>query len=631
MCGITGFYDTRIHSSYEDLVKMTDVLTHRGPDDVGYELIQNDSYQLGLGQRRLSILDLSPLGHQPMKYNDWIIVFNGEIYNFTSIRDELITLGYNFKSNSDTEVLIKSFDKWGVEAIHKFIGMFAFAIYNQQSEKLWLVRDRAGVKPLFYYWRDGLLLFGSELKSFHKHPGFQKEIDKESMAMYLQYGYVPFPHCIFKYAQKLEPGNFILFDLKNKGEYRKESYWSVQNCYNQPKLDITYEDAQERLTDIFDSSFKYRMVSDVPVGVFLSGGYDSSCVAGLLQTRMSKKLKTFTIGFHEKGFDEASYASQIANFLGTEHTEYYCTPKEAREIIPILPEIYDEPFGDNSVIPTILVSRLARKDVSVALSADGGDEIFAGYDKFNHGINFTANYPIWLQGVLSGIMDFISPEFIPHYRNQYNFPTRYEKMRLIWKHNSPVIAMKLIAQLFTEKELREMITADFVLPKTSFDSEASFNDSNDSLNKMLAVDYLTFLVDNNLNKVDRATMSVALEGREPLLDHRILEFVSRLPSEYKIRNGVNKAILKDVVHSFIPKEIMDRPKMPFIAPISHWFKKDLTELFLYYLSYERLNKEGLLNAKPIIELRDNYLQGKRVNTQKLWHVLMFEMWYEKWM
>ncbi|ELR73354.1 Asparagine synthetase [Fulvivirga imtechensis AK7] len=629
MCGITGFIDFNKRSSETTLRSMTDQLVHRGPDDSGIFFEESDHAQIGLGHRRLSILDLSALGHQPMQFKDYTVVYNGEIYNFREVAALLEEKGYKFKSESDTEVLLKAFDCWGKDAVNHFIGMFAFVLYDKNQDEVLLFRDRAGVKPLYYYFKDGCLLFGSELKAFHPHEAFKKEVDHDSLALFLQYNYIPAPYSIFKYTHKLEPGHFLQLDLKNR-DLKKNKYWDVVDFYNKPKIDISYEEAVEETEKLLMSAFQYRMVADVPVGLFLSGGYDSTAVTALLQSQSTEKIKTFTIGYEEEAFNEAPEAKKVADYLGTDHTEKYCTAKDTADILHKLPHIYDEPFADNSVVPTFLVSQLARTKVTVALSGDAGDEIFAGYDKFNRSVNFTQKIPELAQSIMSGAMGLVSPDNIPILNKKYNFSTRYEKMREIWKHKSPSLAMKIISQFITEQEARKFLSQDFQNRKTYFDIEAELNGGNDALNKLLAIDYKTFLLDNNLTKVDRATMAVSLEGREPILDHRIVEFVSQLPSHYKIRNGVNKSILKTIVHKYVPEEIMNRPKKPFLAPLTVWFKDELKDYYLEYLDEARLKREGIF-TQDVVNLRNSYLSGKEVNHQKLWNILVFQLWKEKWM
>ena len=630
MCGIAGFVDFRKSTSIDLLRSMTDAMVHRGPDDAGYEVYDAPEGEIGFGQRRLSILDLSPLGHQPMHFGDLIVNFNGEIYNFKEIRKELEGKGYTFQSWSDTEVILKGYDCWGIDVVQRFIGMFALALYDRAKGQVILLRDRAGVKPLYYFHTPELLLFGSELKALYPHPGFERHIDVNSLALFLQYSYIPAPHSIFRDTYKLLPGHYLTLELRSRrAEIRK--YWDVIDYYNEPCLELSDEEAIEHTDRLLKNAYEYRMVADVPVGLFLSGGYDSSSVAALLQTGRTERLKTFTIGFHEAEFNEAPEAKKIADYLGTDHTEWYLTSKEAGEVLGRLPEIYDEPFADNSTVPTVLVSQLARRQVKVALSADGGDEIFGGYNKFNQAEKYTSMMPGFAQSLLSGAMSLVNPERIPYFNRQYNFSTRYEKMKLIWRSGDPVTAVKYISQYITEREVAAFLGGEFERYPTSFEEGDRLKQHDGVVNRLLAIDYKTFLVDNNLVKMDRATMSVSLEGREPMLDHRLIEFLSRLPSSFKIRGGVNKWLLKQVVHRYIPRELMERPKRPFIAPLMLWFRDDLREQLRYYLSEKSLGASGVLAAGPIIQLRDQYLAGRKVNYQKLWQVLMFQLWYDRWM
>lgn len=629
MCGITGFVDFKKNTSAEVLMQMTDAMTHRGPDDSGYEIYDAATSSIGFGQRRLSILDLSPLGHQPMHFENLVVNYNGEIYNFKEIRKELEEKGYSFTSWSDTEVILKGYHCWGTDVLQKFVGMFAIALYDKHIDQLIIIRDRAGVKPLYYYQNNDIFLFGSELKALYKHPAFEKNIDINSLALFLQFSYIPAPHSIFKNTFKLLPGHFLTINLKSR-QQSLEKYWDVFDYYNKPKLRISDQEAIEHTEKLLKKAYEYRMVADVPVGLFLSGGYDSSSVAALLQTNRTEKLKTFTIGFHENEFNEAPEAKRIANYLGTDHTEWYLTAKEAGEVLLLLPEIYDEPFADNSTVPTVLVSKLARQQVKVALSADGGDEIFGGYNKFKQAERFTKKMPAVLQTILSGTMSLINPSFIPYFNRKYNFSTRYEKMKLIWKSHDPVIAVKHISQYITESEVETFLGKPFEQYHTFFEDGNKLETTDGVINRLLAIDYKTFLVDNNLVKVDRATMSVSLEGREPLLDNHLIEFTSQLPSSFKIRKGVNKWLLKEIVHRYIPKELMERPKRPFIAPLMIWFREELKEQLRYYLSEKNLLTTNVFDKEQIIRLRDEYLEGKKVNHQKLWQVLMFQLWYNRW-
>lgn len=630
MCGIAGYVDFRKRRMPQVLKSMSDVIAYRGPDDEGQLEVGAGEATIGFAHRRLSILDLSPLGHQPYHFEHISMIFNGEIYNFKSVREELIAKGYTFLSHSDTEVIIKGYHAWGIACVDKFIGMFAIAILDKEKNKLFLIRDRAGVKPLYYYWKNDVLLFGSELKSFHQHPEFEKEIDFDSLALYFRYSYIPAPYSIFKNTKKLLPGAFLEVDLSRK-DINLKRYWNVIDHYNKPKLSIGYDEAKAQLETLLKSACEYRMVADVPVGVFLSGGYDSSAVAALLQSGRTEKLKTFTIGFEEPSYDEAPHARKVAAHLGTDHTEHYCSHREAFNIIPTLSELYDEPFGDNSIIPTTLVSQTAIKQVKVALSADGGDEIFAGYPKFKMSLDYTQRFPEWLMKLSSRGMGMINPDRLPFAKKAFNFSTRYNKMKLIMGEKDPVHAMKIISQFNTDSELKRRLKFPYQELKTDFDIQDELNSGNDDVNRMLAIDYRTFLVDNNLTKVDRATMSVSLEGREPLLDHRIIEFVAQLPSKYKFDNGRTKVILKDIVHQYIPTSIMDRPKMGFIVPIMSWFRNELKEMLMHYLDEERLKRENILDYREVVSLRDSFIKGDSINVQKLWHLLIFQMWKERWM
>lgn len=629
MCGIAGFCDFTKTINHQSLVEMTDVLEHRGPDDKGYSLLENYFANIGLGFRRLSILDLSSHGHQPMSFEQLEIVFNGEVYNFKEIRSELEKYNYNFISNSDTEVILKAFHKWGKDAVHKFNGMFAFSIYDSQANKISIFRDRAGVKPLYWYYKDNLILFASELKSFHKISKFHKEIDRNALALFLKHGYILEPYSIFKYTRKLKAGHYLEIDLGTRN-VKEHKYWDVVDFYQKPKLNISETEAIEEVEGLFKSAFNYRMIADVPVGVFLSGGYDSSVVTAILQKDMTEKLKTFTIGYDEKDFDESVPAREISEYLGTEHTELICTQKEALDIIPKLAEIYDEPLGDTSAIPTVLVSQLAKQDVTVSLSADGGDEVFAGYSKYDTAYNYYKKFSRGSKAINSLVAAFmanINPAQIPYFNNTYNFPTRYEKVRKMMLSKNAMEALKYSSMFLTDRDLNRLLKDDFDDLVTNFDIDLD----TDSINGMLAVDYKTFMLDYILMKVDRATMSVGLEGREPLLDYRIVEFVAQLPAEMKYKNAVKKWMLKEITHKYLPKEMMNRPKKGFSVPVQEWFKDELKGYFLTYLERNRLEREGFFNVDEVIKLRDNYLAGKKERVNKLWFILIFEMWYERWM
>ncbi len=633
MCGISGFIDFNNQSTQNTLHAMTDAMTHRGPDGAGYEFFQNQTHQVGLGHRRLSIIDLTDTGKQPMRFEHWWMTFNGEVYNYQDIKKELELLGHQFIGNSDTEVMLHAYVQWGVQCVHRFIGMFAFVIYDTKKQELLCVRDRAGVKPFFYYWNDGLFLFASELKAFHQHPYFKKEINMDAVAAFMQYGNVPTPHCIFKNCYKLKPAHVLTFNIHHS-TFSISKYWDVYDAYNKPKLGLTFNEAMVETEKLLQSAFNYRMVSDVPVGVFLSGGYDSACVTSLLQKNNSNKLKTFTIGVADIGLNEAPFAKEIAKHLGTEHHEYECTEKDALELINDLPYYYDEPFADSSAIPTTLVCKMAKKQVTVALSADGGDEIFAGYNRYDymmkHGKLLNALPSIVNKGVAS-IMDLVAADHIPVLKNKYNFHNRYEKLKGLLKDPLPKNVMLSLSQQYNDKQLKELVSKKYESLETAYLSDSLIKSSYSSLAYMMAIDYQTYLVDDVLQKVDRASMTVSLEGREPFLDHRIIEFVAQLPDHFKYHKGIKKHILKEITHQYIPKTMMDRPKTGFAIPIEKWLATDLKEQVLYYLNRQTIESEGIFNADQVDKIVADFFKGKKEYATKIWYLLMFEMWYRQWM
>jgi asparagine synthase (glutamine-hydrolysing) len=632
MCGIAGFIDFNKDSTAESLIAMAGSLFHRGPDGGSNTLDYTDYAFVGLGHRRLSVVDLSSSASQPMTYDNLRLIFNGEIYNYAEIRHTLFAMGHQFFTHSDTEVILHAWKEWGPDCLQRFVGMFAIVLYDLQAQEVYLVRDRAGVKPFFWYHHNGLFLFASELKAFHAHPLFEKELDTDSMATYFQFGYVPSPFSIFKHVRKLEPGHYLRIDLRSR-RLDSVKYWDVLNYYNRPKLDISLPDAIQETERILEKAFTYRLVSDVPVGVFLSGGYDSTCVTALLQKKYTTKLNTFTIGVHDKGLDEAPYARAIASHLGTNHTEYYCTTKEALEIIPELPFNFDEPFGDSSAIPTTLVSRLARQQVTAALSADAGDEIFAGYNKYDyvsrvkHKIDVI---PPPLRKQLAGLLKVIPAHRIPYFSKTALFTTRYKKFMHLLGDNSARELMLNMSSLWFPHELdRLLLNKPFI--RNGYFDESLQNPYHDDLSYMMAIDYKTYMLDDILQKVDRATMSVGLEGREPFLDHNIIEFAAQLPSNYKLHRGVKKHILREIVHQYVPRNLMDRPKMGFGIPIANWLNNELRPLVEEVTEPKFLVQQALFDAGEIAALKNSFFNGKEELHTRIWYLLMFQMWYKRWM
>lgn len=633
MCGITGFIDFKKQTSREELTRMTTAIAHRGPDGDGIELLDGPNAQVGFGHRRLAILDLSEHGKQPMRFEHLRICFNGEIYNFKEIKEELAKLGHRFTGNSDTEMILHAYLEWGSTCVERFIGMFALVIYDTKLERIFCVRDRAGVKPFFYYWKDGLFLFSSELKSFHEHPRFQKEIEPSAVAAFMQYGNVPTPHCIFKHCTKLMPGHWLTVNLSNQ-TFVEQKYWDVYDAYNQPKLDLPYPEAQRETEKILQKAFEYRMVADVPVGVFLSGGFDSVCVTSLLQKDRTERLKTYTIGVPDIGLNEAPHAKEIAKHLGTDHTEIECTQKDALELIEQLPFNFDEPFADSSAIPTTLVSKMARKEVTVALSADAGDEIFAGYNRYDYMQRYGEKLnriPGFARKMAAATMEKVPSNWLPVLKHKYNFHNRYEKLKMVLRDPSDHNVMLSLSQQFTDAQMRNLMESEFRVLQTAYENDALDRTTNSTLGYMMAVDYQTYLVDDILQKVDRSTMTVSLEGREPFLDHHIIEFAARLPDSYKYHNGVKKRIIRDIVHQYVPKELMDRPKMGFAIPIANWLTHELRPLVEAFISEKNIREQGILNWEEVHKLKRAFYSGKKEYDFKIWYVLMFQMWYAKWM
>lgn len=630
MCGISGFIDFTRRSSLEILKEQTDTLDHRGPDGSGYLFLETEQAQIGLGHRRLSIIDLSEGGHQPMKYHHYVITFNGEIYNFNEIKDILIQEGHTFETSSDTEVILHAFSEWGTSCVHKFIGMFAFCIYNSKLNKIWLFRDRAGVKPLFYYWSNDLFLFASELKAFHKHPNFNKEINLNSASSFMQFGYIPTPHCIFSNCSKLPMGNYLELNIVTKS-INLNQYWNVYDYYNKPKLKIDFTEAKLETERILNKACQYRMVSDVPVGVFLSGGYDSTAVTALLQKDKSQKLKTFTIGVGDHQLNEAPYAKNIANYLGTDHNEIYCTEQDALSIITTIPDFYDEPFGDQSSIPTTLVSKFAKEQVTVALSADGGDEVFAGYNRYDFEVKlgWLKNLPPNMRRISASLMDKIPANRIPFLSQDPLFHHRYDKLKSLLKDYSSKNLMANLTTQFTKEQVGSLFNGNVFVLDTYFDNKLG-EDFVDGISQMMATDYQTYLLDDILQKVDRATMSVSLEGREPLIDHNVIEWAASLPTNFKYNNGIKKFILKEIVHQFVPKSLLDRPKMGFAIPLANWLRNDLRDLVEDHINETCINECKFLNWKSISYYKTNFYFGKDEYTLKIWYILMFMMWFKKW-
>jgi asparagine synthase (glutamine-hydrolysing) len=506
--------------------------------------------------------------------------------------------------------------------------MFSMALYDKSQSKIYFIRDRAGVKPLFYYHKNGVFLFASELKAFHQCSSFIKELDKDALAIYFKHGNIPAPHCIFKNTFKLNPGHWLCIDLLTKKEIL-HCYWNAFDAYNQKASDLSYDEAKKKTEELMESAFNYRMVADVPVGVFLSGGYDSTAVASLL-SKSQNKINTYTIGFESEDFDESKEARKVANHLGTNHHEYICKMSDAMDIIPLLPDLYDEPFGDSSAIPTTLVSRIARKYVTVALSADAGDELFAGYPRHKKGVDYLSKMekiPSFIRGVVSKSSSIISRSTSQDFEKS----DKWSRLSDVMRSKDQLESFNYFNETFSEEELRKLLSFPFEIPETAFNDGKTLRNSVTNLNKILAVEYKTYLVDDILQKVDRATMAASLEGREPFLDHRLLEFVATLPDDYKLYNGVGKRILKDIVHQYVPIEIMNRPKMGFGVPVKDWLRLELKDLFMEVMDRDFVEKQNLFDPALLERLKTKFIEGKLHDTERIWFLFVFQLWYKRWM
>lgn len=631
MCGFAGFITNSDFNFKECIRAMSGAIKHRGPDSDGVFVDNIGSKHVALGFRRLSIQDLSSQGNQPMHLmpeNRYVMVFNGEVYNFNEIRKELENLGYSFRSQTDSEVVLAAFDAWGLQSVHKMIGMFSFAILDKRDKKLYLCRDRAGVKPLFYYFKNSDFIFGSELKSFHQHPNFEKEISNSALASFFQNKYVPAPNCIFQNTLKLLPGHWLIYDIeKNKLELNE--YWNYWSFLNKPI--IPYNSITEAISqgqDLFESAFNYRMIADVPVGVFLSGGYDSSLVTGLLAQKHNN-LSTFTIGFEEEAYNEANYAKQVANYLGTKHHEQICTYKEARDIVPDLAFYYDEPLADSSVIPSILLANFARKNVTVTLSADGGDEIFGGYDKYyktKKYLAYLSKFPMILKKLASLALHLLDDS-----KNGIQHEAKRNKLKLLLQSKSVAESFHIITQLMTLDEINTLLLAKAHIDNDFFIKGSSALAKVQPMNAVLGVDFKTFLVDDVMQKVDRASMSVSLEAREPLLDHRIAEWAAQLPIEYKIHPNQSKYILKEMAYKYVPKELLDRPKQGFRAPIEKWLKNELKDLLLDNVNNKDFRDACGLNMKVVDSFMNDFFANSNISEKRIFPLFTYALWWNQWM
>jgi asparagine synthase (glutamine-hydrolysing) len=624
MCGIAGIWTARGEAA--DVLAeighaMSATLRHRGPDDSGTWV--DSRAGIVLASRRLAIQDLSPAGHMPMVSHcgRFVIVYNGEVYNFRDIRAELQKKNVPFSGSSDTEVLVNACASWGIEATLKRLnGMFSFALWDKLEQTLTLVRDRLGIKPLYYGWCDGVLLFASELKAFHRYPAFPKRIDRRSVALFVRLGYIPAPHSIYDSVYKLPPGHFV--QIKSGCERSSPTpFWRLTALPRKSSRECTHHLNQttEELDQLLRDAIRLRMLADVPVGAFLSGGIDSSVVVAMMQAQTTAKVKTFTIGFDQSSHDEAEHSRAVAAYLHTDHTVLRVSADTALEMIPRLPAIYDEPFADPSQIPTFLVSRLAREAVTVSLSGDGGDELFGGYAEYVRG------------GRRLALLRALSP---------LRWLSRSAARALTPLAPDRVAKLATLADIRSPEALHHYHVSQWISPSdvlfehaehpTPFTEHTVWPDGINDVEKMMYLDLVTYLPEDILTKVDRASMAVGLEARVPLLDYRVVEFAWQLPLELKLFRRQGKRILRAILARYLPPRLTERPKMGFDCPLATWLRGPLKPWAEDLLAPSQLRNADFLNVERITAIWRDHVSNRRNFASRLWHILMFEAWRAEW-
>lgn len=646
MCGLAGFLNAPglliDEAARATAVSMRDTLVHRGPDDAGVWV--DGASGVAMAHRRLSVLDLSPEGHQPMLSTDgrFVLVYNGEVYNHAELRRELSSRSHRFRGHSDTEVMLAAFMEWGVaEAVRRFNGMFAFAAWDTRHRQLYLSRDRMGEKPLYYGWMGSTLVFASELKAVRAHPAFRGDVSREALALYMRYGYVPAPYSIYAGLSTLPAGTLATVAPTAPGRVDLRPYWSLRDAVVSGRRSPFSGDANEAVAELerlLLDAVRLRMHADVPLGAFLSGGIDSSTVVALMQAQSSLPVRTFTIGFADQDFDEAKDAKRVARHLGTDHTELYLGAQDALDVIPRIPELYDEPFADASQIPTFLVAQLARRHVTVSVSGDGGDELFGGYVRYQLGADAWAwgnKLPPSMRRGLGSGLGRASPAAIGalYAGLSWLLPARL-------RQRNPADKVRKLADLLSAESQEDVylrlvshwqepgaVVIGAAEPRTAARRE-DLPEIEDARERMMYRDALTYLPDDILVKVDRATMAVSLEARVPLLDHRVVELAWRLPASIKVRDGESKWILRQVLHRHVPAELVQRPKAGFSVPIDAWLRGALRPWAEDLLSEERLRAEGFFDPGPIRRALSEHLSGAHNRQSQLWNVLMFQAWLD---
>lgn len=626
MCGIVGFLG---RGDQETIQKMMHSIEHRGPDDGGFFHDEN----VWLGHRRLSILDLSPLGHQPMESQSGhtVTVFNGEIYNFRELKKELESKGYSFRGGSDTEIILALYEEEGTECFKKMNGMFALALYDKKQHRLILARDRMGKKPLYYSIFEDGLCFGSELKSLLQYPQIKKEINLQAFAEYLAFDSVFTPQAIFKNVFKLEPGSFLVFE---KGQVSKEKFWDIEFGRENEWTGTEYEEKDIlREMDIrLQKAVESRLVADVPLGIFLSGGLDSSTIAYYAQKLSEKKVQTFSIGFEEQSYDESPFAREVAKFLGTDHHEHILKAKEALGLIPHMADIVDEPVADYSFIPTYLLSKFTRESVTVALGGDGGDELFFGYPTFQaeRMVQYMRKNEAFMKQVIES-----AASLLPSSNKHFNLKFKLERL-VAGLNTTPGHRHHSWMGTFSAGSISQLVHSDIkeemkkMNPFTQLDVYEQQISNLPRWNQLVYLYCRTYLMDQVLVKVDRSSMAASLEVRAPFLDYKFVDFVNSLDSRYKLRGFETKYLLKKLMEDKLPHSIVYRKKQGFAVPLSHWFRHELKDFVLEILSQESIEKGGYFDAIAVKKLVDEHMQGKGDRRKELWSLIMWQLWYNRW-
>jgi asparagine synthase (glutamine-hydrolysing) len=646
MCGFAGFFSNNeiTTGSYSDILNSAgDAIQHRGPDDSGIWF--DESVGLGLVHRRLSIQDLSPLGAQPMVSSSgrFIIVYNGEIYNFKTLRVDLEQLGFIFRGHSDTETILAAFETYGIEkSLNLFSGMFAIVVYDRDTRQLTLVRDRLGEKPLYYGWHNGHFIFASELKALQAFPFWKPEINRDALTLLVRHNFIPAPHSIYKGIYKLLPATSVCINVTDSQKAVLPdpiSFWSLENYFEPvPDTRLTGEAAADQLDGLLRDVIGEQMISDVPLGAFLSGGVDSSAIVSIMQQVSSSPVKTFSIGFEEKAFNEATFAKAVASHLGTDHTELYVTARDSLNVIPKLPSMYDEPFADSSQIPTYLVAEMARQDVTVALSGDGGDELFCGYSRyFNTSAAWDKNVKI--KGGLTNqvialaaqhapaLMAMLIKNFVPSQKNL----SMEEVVQKIYRRDLLLSTNELnefYRQTISYWNEPEQLVLGAKEPIYSMREEPPLSVAEGTYKQLMWQDLRCYLPDDILTKVDRASMACSLETRIPLLDRRVVEFALGLPIELNVAGGQGKQVLRDVLYRYVPKKLIEREKAGFAVPVGKWLREELREWAEPLLDPAKLYTQGFWNVDLVRGKWNDHISGRGDHEFQLWSILMFQAWYE---